>query len=213
MSGPFFDPAKEPNYQASYRDDLPEGWGADAPSNVGKQGRKREQAKMEQRMREQEEENDGDDWFTNPRNARNRGALPPASLPHKPPLPTGPKKMSIGLSIKDAARQYQPSIAPGRSLLDRIDDGQNGRRDDRQGSSKDHNSKRDSSHKRRREDSHSHGRGRHGGDSGGKSRDRVGDRDRTRGRDWDQSKGGSRESENPYRRHNPGPRYTGGYSR
>ncbi|KAF7983908.1 hypothetical protein HWV62_18282 [Athelia sp. TMB] len=214
MSGPFFDPAKEQStYKAGYRDDLPDNWGKGAPSNVGRQGRRKDQAKMEQRMRELDGESDGDNWFSNLNKGRNTGAQPAfVSRTGKPP-PSGPKKLSFGISIKNASQQFQPPSSNRPSLLDRMDDGQNGRRDDRQGSSKDVHTKNDSSQKRKRDDDSSNGRGRYNGDTGGRSRDRAGDRDGNKRREWDRGKGGNKHSEDPYRRHAPGPRYTGGYSR
>lgn len=198
MSGPFFDPATEPSdYQVRYREELPNDW-MNAPSNVGKQGRKKDQARMEQRLLK-EQETDGDDWFQNPRNARNRSAQSTTAFARLPP--PGPKKMTFGLSIKDAGRQFQPPpTAPRPSLIERIsgDGGQSGRRNDRRGP--DSHSKRDSLNKRGREDDNSNGKGWQDRDRGGRDRDR----DRSGRRD--------KERELGHRRHESGPRYTGGYS-
>ena len=94
VSGPFYDQSKEPanyvsssNYGAQDLDD----WSTRVPSNVGKQGRDKDRAKLEKRFREQEA-NDVD-WFANPRNAKNRNTsnnvrsgIPPATFGVKPTL-------------------------------------------------------------------------------------------------------------------------------
>lgn len=50
-----------------------DGWGASAPVNVGKRARNKDRMRMEQRALEIQELSDGDDWFGNARNVRNRG--------------------------------------------------------------------------------------------------------------------------------------------
>ena len=94
-SGPFYDQSKEPahyvsddrdfNYDAQALDD----WSTNVPSNVGKQGRNKDRAKLEKRFREQEANDD--DWFANPGNARTstnvRSGIPPAKkMTFKPGL-------------------------------------------------------------------------------------------------------------------------------
>ncbi|KAI0320212.1 hypothetical protein OF83DRAFT_628622 [Amylostereum chailletii] len=91
MSGPFYDvadtdttstrPRPPREWEAGHS--LPDGWGFNAPANVGRKGRAKDRVRMEERAREVEEMDDPDDWFGNARNARNRGT----AAPPKPPPP------------------------------------------------------------------------------------------------------------------------------
>lgn len=97
--------------------DLPKGWGDNAPENVGRQARRNNIAKMEKRAKEQAIEDDPNDWFGKSRNAQNHRA-PPSSGSR---APVAPKKISFGKSFQGAGSQFQPpSSAP--SLLDRLGD-------------------------------------------------------------------------------------------
>ncbi|RDB22705.1 Protein air1 [Hypsizygus marmoreus] len=132
LSGPFFDAAAEPTPSTSRRrgprdweqdNGLPQDWGRNVPENVGRQARRNNIAKMEQRVKEQAVEDDPDDWFGNSRNARNRGAPQGNGNGNRPP--TAPKKMSFGKSLQDSGRQFQPPPPPP-SLLDRLGDSYRG---------------------------------------------------------------------------------------
>jgi protein AIR1/2 len=80
MTGPFYNPDEQPSaVQRAPRDwesadHVPDGWGFNAPSNVGQQGRRKEKARMEERARLADD--DGDDWFGGRPDAR--------GLPKKP---------------------------------------------------------------------------------------------------------------------------------
>jgi len=81
LTGPFVDAAERPARARAPRDwengeTFGDGWGANAPINVGKRARNKDRARMERRaleLEEQEEQDDQGDWFANARNMRNRG--------------------------------------------------------------------------------------------------------------------------------------------
>ena len=204
MSGPFFDPAAEPaQYQASYRDHggddkLPESWGINAPSNVGKQGRSKDRVKLEKRFREQEAASDPEDWFVNPANARSRGLQ--ANAPLNRVGPHGSKKLVFGASMKEAGPQFQPSSIPERpKLIDRIHDG-HGR------------SKHRSRQGEQRGPPHEKSPWRTGGDSSSRGSHYVSGKGQHH-RDRDRGYRDRRRDGNRADRRDPGPRYTGGYAR
>jgi len=128
MSGPF-DPATELKPSSSRRRE-PRDWERefDSSINVGKEGRKNARARLEKKAQEQEANNDPDDWFGNPRNARNRGMDTSSHRGGTKGPPPGVKKLSF--VVKDASRQFQPPSSapptgprhrrPSDSLLDRL---------------------------------------------------------------------------------------------
>jgi protein AIR1/2 len=170
-SGPFFDPTAESSSKKRSRSPKkPRDWEAHSrslPLEVGKQGRKKEQARMEKIANEQIEE---DDWFENQRNVRNRGMQPPS---------LGPKgKRKVELSIVGAAKRFgdggqqnaqMQTSAPG--LLARLGD----RLEPRRSYSNDHGK---NELDRRRRDHHSN------------RRDNRGSRDRYHSRDGPRYNGG-----------------------
>ncbi|KAF5388025.1 hypothetical protein D9615_000391 [Tricholomella constricta] len=125
LSGPFSDMtmnhAEAKSRRREPRDweltnDYPASWG-NVPENVGRQGRRNNAAKMERKAQEQAAEDDPDDWFGNPKNARNRGV----------PQTNGtrsPKKITFGKSIQESSRHFQPPSPP--SLLERLGDSYRG---------------------------------------------------------------------------------------
>ncbi|KAH7887764.1 hypothetical protein F5I97DRAFT_1804724 [Phlebopus sp. FC_14] len=128
MSGPFYDPATEPERirrgprEPQKNSILLDEWGMDPPGNVGKQGRNKDRERLEKRFREQED--DGSDWFSDARNVKNR------DMAQKTPVsaPRG-KAMKFGDSLKDAKPlRPPPSVSPSSrnggppSLLARIKD-------------------------------------------------------------------------------------------
>ncbi|KAG6854799.1 hypothetical protein C0991_001226 [Blastosporella zonata] len=124
LSGPFFDSVpersalkrlrREPRDWESHND-LPPSWG-NVPDNVGKKGRRDNAAKMERRAQEQAVEDDPDDWFGNPQNARNRGTGQKNDSQKADP----PRKMAFGKSLQESTRYFHPPSPP--KLLDRIGD-------------------------------------------------------------------------------------------
>src|ERR1700733_10219109 len=105
MSGPFYDPDVENTTSSPHRrntrdleyDDLSD-WGANAPVNVGKRGKKNAKARMEKRAREAEENND-DGWFDKARRNDNGEAQS-----RRNGRTASPKKMSFSLSVKGDGR-------------------------------------------------------------------------------------------------------------
>ncbi|KAG6884709.1 hypothetical protein C0993_008777 [Termitomyces sp. T159_Od127] len=121
-SGPFFDSVTETSASQSRRRerrnrdpyyDLPPSWGH-VPENVGRKGRRENTAQMERRAQEQAAEDDPDDWFGNPQNARSRGVAPNNSGRKSNP----PKKLVFGKSLEESAKHFRPPSPP--RLLDRI---------------------------------------------------------------------------------------------
>lgn len=196
MSGPFFDSSAEqmPSVSESTsrrlreweRDKLPDGWGHDAPVNVGKQGRKKDRAKMERMATD--DNDDADDWFGSARNVPNRG-------PPKRPVTEGRgsvgKKISIGFSASHLQSSFVAPAwngnqsGPAPSLLDRISSTPNPRYQPIQSQD---------SHSQRNRGAPKSNRSRQHESGDIRRRDKERERDR-------------RERERP------GPRYKGGYGR
>ncbi|KIJ70584.1 hypothetical protein HYDPIDRAFT_164570 [Hydnomerulius pinastri MD-312] len=218
ISGPFYDPATEPERKRrgprELQNDeglprLPEDWGVDIPVNVGKQGKSKDREKLEKRFREQEEEDGDADWFNNPRNARNRGMNQKA-----PPTRPRGKAMKFGGSLKDAGRQLLPPQPPppsssGKplSLLERLEDSRGGGNDRRR---LDRSSDRDRYEPPRSSDpplrilgAAADRRNQDGRSSNSRKSDREREKDR-RDRDRERHRGSEREHR---------PRYNGGYNR
>ncbi|TFY62854.1 hypothetical protein EVG20_g6547, partial [Dentipellis fragilis] len=79
-----------------------DGWGFDAPVNVGKQGRRKGRERLERRAREIEDaEDDPDDWFGSAKNMRNRGDAPRGNSGGGG---GGGKRISFGESVKGGGR-------------------------------------------------------------------------------------------------------------
>jgi protein AIR1/2 len=151
-----------------------DGWGANAPINVGKRARNKDRARMERRaleLEEQEQEQDDqDDWFANARNMRNRGVR---SAESDRPGPDGfRKKQDAKIRITGAWTRKSddppPSPPSNRklSLLERVSND-----DDRR------------HHSRSRD--HRHGHYSRDRERENRDRDRDRDRGRERGRDRD----------------------------
>ncbi|KAI0920785.1 hypothetical protein AcW1_005039 [Taiwanofungus camphoratus] len=83
FSGPFYDASARPPSSRSSKKRGPRDWevagafadglGFNAPMDVGKQGRRKERARMEKRAKELEEEEESDDWFGGRARARSGG--------------------------------------------------------------------------------------------------------------------------------------------
>jgi len=122
-SGPFFvaSPKLAPSSSAHGRE--PRDWeredvivdksGYHAPAHVGKQGRKKDRAKMERRAREQELD-DEEDWFGKTPNSRDRHSKEHSKSPSK--------KLTFGSSLRPSSRTFDSSAKPRseRSLRDRL---------------------------------------------------------------------------------------------
>ncbi|KAJ7129711.1 hypothetical protein C8R44DRAFT_872937 [Mycena epipterygia] len=121
--------------------------------DVGRRAKKKEMEKLARRAQQQEDDDTGD-WFQ--RNVKNRGAAN---------IPTGPRKMIFGSSIKDSARPPHSVAASSSkvSLSDRIDPAPDRHRDTKSKSRRDRDRASDST--------------KHRGD-----RDRERDRDKDRHR-------------------------------
>ena len=243
MTGPFFDQSTSPvSRRREPRDwessnTLPDGWGFNAPTNVGKQARKKDRARMEQRAREQEEQDadDGGDWFENPRNVRSRGTIP-ASRGNEGGNGHGlgkgaAPKITFGASLRDSAKRADAGSGSssgrsgqqrfGISLLDRLESGDNGRRRtqrsliDRIGQDHESDELKIRGSARRGNGVGERDHDRSYGDRR-RDRDRNSHRDRDRDRDRpEHSRDREREwpEERWSRRGYTGPRYRGGYSR
>ncbi|KAJ6599088.1 hypothetical protein DFH09DRAFT_1021879 [Mycena vulgaris] len=181
-AGPFIPPATSSH--------APREWerGADLPGgvqNVGRQAKRKEMEKLARRARQQEAD-EPENWFQNPRNVKNRGA--PERERERPPgnAPTGPRKMNFAPSVKDGARPFQFTAGSSSkaSLSDRLTDPMPERHRDAKSQSGNSKSRRASEREREREQ--------HASDSHSRHRN---DRDKERHRD------------------ERGPRYKGGYSR
>ena len=166
-----------------------DGWGANAPINVGKRGRNKDRARMERRaleLEEQEQEQDDqDDWFANPRNIRNRGVRV-ATESGPDPGGSGFRKKDAKIRIMGAWKSDDPPPSNRKpSLLDRVsNDGDH----DSHSHSRDHRHGHYGRERENRESERDRDRGR---ERGGReqSRDRDNDRDRDRGRDRGQDYG------------------------
>jgi len=161
MSGPF---DHAPGLKASTSHHrMPRDWEQDRvmdsrSANVGREGRKRERARMEKKAKQLEANDDPDDWFGNQRNIKNR-----VVAPHR----KGREVKKLSLVVKDTHFQPLPPVGTHqtRSLADRLGLGgdrdrgnSHGRYQDRRSQSggkhsEDHNSSR------RRSGGHERGNG------------------------------------------------------
>ena len=118
MMGPFYDPSKEPKSSSSRtrtRDWEQEDYrGKGPPDRVGRQGRMKSMAALEQKSRQAEDDND--DWFGNNLSKSARGP------PRHPPRET--KRISFGKSFSDERQYASPANQPP-SLLTRLGGGDN----------------------------------------------------------------------------------------
>lgn len=134
MCGPFYDPEKEPattyNDPRSRRrnDDVFDDWSKDVPSEVGKQGRRKNMAKLEKRAREQEQD-DEDTWFDKPGNLKIRGQAKHYD-DNRRDEPRKASKFSFGKSVVEAGRRIGGEDSKPSSLLSRISDDRGGRGQD-----------------------------------------------------------------------------------
>jgi protein AIR1/2 len=176
LSGPFSDAAARPVPARAPRDwengeTFGDGWGANAPINVGKRARNKDRARMERRafeLEEQEQDDEGD-WFANARNMRNRGVRGAESRPDTGAH--GFRKKDAKIRITRAWKSDDPPPSPydrKQSLLERVSN------DDDHGH---HSHSRDHRH------------GHYGRDREREIRDRDGDRDRDRDRDGERDRG------------------------
>lgn len=185
LSGPFSDAAVAPVRTRAPRDwengdNFGDGWGANAPINVGKRARNRDRARMEQRALELEEQ-DPDDWFANPRNVRNRG-VQGAARPEGGGRGAGKKdaKIRIGQAWKSddpPPSGSKPSLLERVNIIDDDDDDDThsrGHRHGHRGRDRDRDRDRYRHHGRERDRDQ---------DRGGRERGRDHDRDRDGGRD------------------------------
>lgn len=130
LSGPFLDATARPARTRAPRDwengeTFGDGWGANAPINVGKRARNKDRARMEQRaleLEEQEQEQDDeDDWFANPRNRRNRGVRVAAENGPDAGGGRGFRKKDAKIRIMGAWKSDDPPLSNRKSsLLDRV---------------------------------------------------------------------------------------------
>ncbi|KAI0248669.1 hypothetical protein BJV78DRAFT_773241 [Lactifluus subvellereus] len=192
LSGPFSDAAATPIRARAPRDwensdSFGDGWGANAPINVGKRARNKDRMRMEQRARELQEQDDQDDWFGNARNNRGGGGTRSGPGPgngngNENGVGVGKKdaKIRIGRAWKsdDPPPPRSPS-SPHRtlSLLERMHDDGHHRRS-HHGRDRD----RDRDHERERE----RNRERDWDRDKDRDRDRGRERNRDRGRDCDE---------------------------
>lgn len=139
MRGPFYDPKKEPattvKAPRSHRrnDDAYDDWSKDVPSEVGKQGRRKNMARMEKRAREQEQDDD-DNWFDKSENLKIRGQAKQGDKRRDESRKAS--KFSFGKSVAEAGRRLGGEDSRRSSLLSRITDDRGGGRsrdDDRDG--------------------------------------------------------------------------------
>ncbi|KAF4602412.1 CCR4-NOT regulatory complex component [Pleurotus pulmonarius] len=222
-SGPFFDanaePTSGPSRSRPLRDwERPDYVDPKLPGNVGKEGRKKDRAKLEKRAREIDDEDEEDNWFNRGARKRSGGSR------SKPKSADGEKRGGNGngnarpkgkmpqISFKNGARDLDSRAgtngAPvSLSLLDRI---QMGDEDKAKATSFSrsgfNNDERGQSSRNRDRD-----RGRDDRD-----RDDRGYRHRRESDSYQGSKGGgprSRDKSRDDRQPPTGPRYKGGYSR
>jgi protein AIR1/2 len=171
---------------------LPDGWGQDAPLNVGKQGRNRARERLEKQARVQGD--DEDDWFGKPRPSRTKNGESARRGSESNGL-SNARRVPFALSLKDDPRRLPPSAPRPRhqppSLLDRIS------LDDDRPHSRSHHSpsyERDERTKSRQRRDYGPNSRRH---------------DDRRHSNWKED----RDRRSDTRRNESGPRYTGGYSR
>ncbi|KAF8974755.1 hypothetical protein BDZ97DRAFT_1775256 [Flammula alnicola] len=185
MTGPFFDPAKEPKTSTSRsrvrdRENMEDisGWGKGAPDRVGRQARMKSRAALEKQAHQVED--DPDDWFGNPLNRT-------GSSNRRPPKDSS-KSFSFGPSVSGGRQYASPSDSGPPSLLMRLGGYQHGDQDSRDSrSSRSRGSQR--SHKRDYPDNPP-----------------TGSRDSRRRRE---DRSSNHYSDRP--RNDSGPRYKGGY--
>ncbi|KAJ6613481.1 hypothetical protein B0H10DRAFT_2048694 [Mycena sp. CBHHK59/15] len=152
--GPFAITDNAPNHR------IPREWEREVKlpgglDHVGRQAKKKEMEKLARRQ--QQEDDDPGDWFQNSRNAKIRGA---ADRDRRTlgSIPTGPKKMTFGSSLKDSGVPFQFSAASSSkaSLAERLSDPARDRhRDSKSSRSSKSNSRHDRSsdrHSRHRDD-------------------------------------------------------------
>ncbi|KAF8897508.1 hypothetical protein BD779DRAFT_382962 [Infundibulicybe gibba] len=123
MSGPFYDPSKLSSsvVRHGFRDwerDLPDGWGNDAPTNVGRWGRKKNMARME-KWAQEDARKDQDDWFDRSTNSTRR---PSTTTLRDPPKRPNQIRMKLSATLNVNDQRFQQSDAPKPSLLERISD-------------------------------------------------------------------------------------------
>jgi len=197
MGGPFYDPEKElaiaSKAPRSHRrkDDTYDDWSKDIPNEVGKEGRRKNMARLEKRAREQEQADEADDWFNKSGNLQIRGRAKQDDGRRDEPRKAS--KLSFGKSIAEAGRRFGAEESKQQpSLLSRISDdrGSRGRGDDRDS--------------RSRGDDRDRYRDRHGRYDNDRHDREDRDRRRRHGRD---------EYERDRDRHQNRPRYKGGYMR
>ncbi|KAF7433414.1 hypothetical protein PC9H_005366 [Pleurotus ostreatus] len=140
-SGPFFDanaePTSGPSRSRPLRDwERPDFVDPKLPGNVGKEGRKKDRAKLEKRAREIDDEDEEDDWFNKGARKRSSGSRSkPKSADGENRGANGngngtarPKGKMPQISFKNGARDLDSKVTTtaSMSLLDRIqmdDDG------------------------------------------------------------------------------------------
>ncbi|KAI9447747.1 hypothetical protein H4582DRAFT_1801919 [Lactarius indigo] len=249
FTGPFSDTVTTPRVHTRAPRDwetsqsFGDGWGGNAPINVGKRARNKDRMRMEQRALEIEELADPDDWFGNARNVRNRGMGGSASRDRDRDRGGGMKDLKI--RFLETSRKRDDPPYPGPSLLDRvhISDDKRSRRyrhRDQHDHDRDHGERHHRDRDRDRDDS-GPGLGLRIRGSASKSDDRPrrDDGDRWEGRRgddrrWEDSRSGDREQErhrdrDGYRERSGGgererreswdgrgargPQYRGGYAR
>ncbi|KAH9173391.1 hypothetical protein EDB89DRAFT_724666 [Lactarius sanguifluus] len=122
FTGPFSDSVAAPPVHARAPRDwetsqsFGDGWGGNAPINVGKRARNKDRMRMEQRALEIEELADPDDWFGNARNVRNRG-MAGGSTRRDRDRDRGGGTKDVKIRFLETAND--PPL-PGPSLLDRV---------------------------------------------------------------------------------------------
>jgi protein AIR1/2 len=131
MSGPFFDPAEEPKHSSTKprkpsdweRDDIiPDGWGKNAPINVGRQGRRKAKERLGKQLRALSD--DEDDWFRNPKKTRSDHTRDGNAPRQRGDSSSNHKRPAFALSIRsdsyvpESSAQSQNHSRPG--LLDRL---------------------------------------------------------------------------------------------
>lgn len=187
MMGPFYDPSKEPKSSSSRtrtRDwEQEDYWGKGPPDRVGRQGRMKSMAALEQKSRQAED--DTDDWFGNNLSKSARGP------PRHPPRET--KRISFGKSFSDERQYASPANQPP-SLLIRLGGGGDNYRD-RHSNPRSHDTNRHDEGRRSRK-SRNKGDNRHQREE--RREERPGSSAHTDGRRQDIP---------------TGPRYRGGYTR
>ncbi|KAL6307200.1 hypothetical protein BKA93DRAFT_728235 [Sparassis latifolia] len=196
VSGPFYDTSSASNEKRPPRDwevasAFADGFGFNAPMNVGKQGRQKERARMEMRAKEIEEEERQDDWFARPNGRRSgEGA---ENGQGQPKGYAGGKKIEIGLSSSNSRRDNRRDNRDGVDRPRLV-------YDDLPGPSRETDSIRLLGAATKQYDD------RYGDRYSGSRRGRS--RERDRGKHWDR-----RDDRRDERRGERGPRYRGGYAR